>query len=89
MVSVALSRSRTSLISLLPAASARVNEAAKSCQGHLQPLRESLVYLLAYSKMEQCQCTWFRTRQILRQQNARRHLRPSMVCCHILALSAD
>ena len=40
MVSVALSRSRTSLISLLLAASARVNEVGKCCQGDLQPPRK-------------------------------------------------
>ena len=58
--------------SLLLAASTRVYEAPKSCQGHLQPLRESWVYSLAYSKMAPCPCTWFRTRQILHQQKARR-----------------
>jgi hypothetical protein len=54
------------------AASTRVYEAPKSCQGHLQPLRESWVCSLAYSKMAPCPCPWSRTRQILHQQNARR-----------------
>jgi len=52
--------------------SARVYEAAKSCQGHLLPLRESWGCSLAYSKMAPCRCTWFRTRQILHRQSARR-----------------
>ena len=56
--------------SLLLAACTRVYEVAKSCQDHLQPLRESWVCSLAYSKMAPCLCTWFRTRQILHQRNA-------------------